>query len=524
MIAAENGALRGGKVGGMGDVIRDVPLALEKMGHQVSVVTPAYGLLTRLNPSTVIDTVSVEFSGATEVLEFYSAKPAAKPAIDGGHGQVNYYLLEHPLFAACGVGSIYCNDQHGPFSTDATKFALFCIGVCQLLKDEFITAVDVVHLHDWHTAMFAILRRYLPAYQQLQSIPVVFTIHNLSLQGVRPLEHNVSSPRSWFPQMTMDIALVKDPRYHDCINLMRAGIKLADRVHAVSPSYAEEILRPSDMAHGFVGGEGLEHDLQALAAKNCLIGILNGCDYAYVPPTISSPSKLFDLIETELRNWAVNHDYIPGAHFFALALLHKWRERRKAFSPILTSVGRITEQKLRLLMEPVTDKEGHQYSALECLLDEIGDGVFILLGSGDEQYEKFFTRMMTHRENFLFLRGFSEQLAESLYVFGDLFLMPSSYEPCGISQMLAMRVGTPCIVHHVGGLRDTVEHEVNGFAFSGTTHAEQAEAMLAAVRHAVEVRTQPENWLSVCTAAARSRFSWDTVTAKYMTELYQFQR
>jgi len=523
MIAAENGALKGGKVGGIGDVIRDVPQALARKGHRVSVVTPAYGLLCRLNPSTVIGTVSVEFSGATEILEFCSAKPAIKSSPDIAHGQVNHYLLDHPLFSACGAGSIYCNDQQGPFETDAHKFSLFCIAVCQLLKDELIAEVDMFHLHDWHAAMFTILRRYLPAYQQLQAIPVVYTIHNLSLQGIRPLDHNASSLRGWFPQLSADIALIKDPRYHDCVNLMRAGIKLADKVHAVSPSYAEEILRPSDPDHGFVGGEGLEHDLQILAAENRLIGILNGCDYTWVPPTLSNPAKLFDLMEAELRNWVLSHDYIPAAHFFALALLHKWRRKRKAFSPVLTSVGRITDQKLRLLMEPMNDHEGHSRSALECLLDEIGDGVFILLGSGDEQYEKFFTRMMAHRENFLFLRGFSEPLAEALYVFGDLFLMPSSYEPCGISQMLAMRAGTPCIVHHVGGLRDTVEHEVNGFAFTGTTQAEQAEAMLKAVRHAIAVRAQPETWLSICAAAARSRFSWDDATAKYMTELYNIK-
>lgn len=179
---------------------------------------------------------------------------------------------------------------------------------------------------------------------------------------------------------------------------------------------------------------------------------------------------------------------------------------------------------MRLLLEPVKDQESHQRSALECLLDEIGDGVFILLGSGDERYEKFFTRMMAHRENFLFLRGFSEPLAESLYVFGDLFFMPSSYEPCGISQMLAMRAGTPCIVHRVGGLRDTVEHEVNGFAFTGSTRFEQARAMLEAVRHAMVVRKQPEKWLSICAAAPASRFSWDAATARYVSELYSGSR
>jgi starch synthase len=523
MIAAENGALKGGKVGGIGDVIRDVPRALAKMGHQVSVVTPAYGLLSRVNPSRAIATVSVEFSGATEELEFCSALPAVKPAVDRAYGQVTDYLLDHPLFAACGAGSIYCNDKHAPFATDAHKFSLFCVGVCQLLKQELITAVDVIHLHDWHSGMFAVLRRYLPTYQQLQSIPLVYTIHNLSIQGIRPLDHDSASPRTWFPQLQMDLELVKDPRYPNCINLMRAGIRLADRVHVVSPGYAGEILRPTDPDHGFVGGEGLEKDLQGLADEGRLLGILNGCDYSYVPPVLSSPSRFFDQIEAELRNWVLNHDSVPAAHFFALSVLNKWRKGRSDFPLILTSVGRVTDQKVRLLMEVITDHQGHDHTALDCLLDEIGDGIFILLGSGDEQYEKFFTRMMAHRENFLFLRGFSEPLAESLYAFGDLFMMPSSYEPCGISQMLAMRAGTPCIVHHVGGLRDTVENDVNGFTFTGDTRTEQAKAMLAALRHAIAVRARPEDWLSVCAAAARSRFSWEAVTERYVTELYTFR-
>ena len=188
MLAAENGALKGGKVGGIGDVIRDVPRALEKCGHRVSVLTPGYQLLARINPSARLSEFTVEFCGVHESLELFAADVSSRrDETEGTRGQVNYYIVDHPLFAACGAGSIYCNDLNGPFATDAHKFALFCAAACELLSAGSLGQVDVVHLHDWHAAMFAVLRRFVPAWRDLYRIPLVYTIHNLSLQGVRPL-------------------------------------------------------------------------------------------------------------------------------------------------------------------------------------------------------------------------------------------------------------------------------------------------------------------------------------------------
>ena len=143
-----------------------------------------------------------------------------------------------------------------------------------------------------------------------------------------------------------------------------------------------------------------------------------------------------------------------------------------------------------------------------------------MVGSGDEDYEHFFTTVMARCDNFLFLRGFSEALAGALYRAGDLFMMPSSFEPCGISQMLAMRAGTPCVVHHVGGLRDTVQHGVNGFAFTGNTAEEQAQHMLDVTRQACATVIRPAQWQSICRAAQASRFSWDVAVRRYIDELY----
>jgi len=532
MIAAENGALVGGKVGGIGDVIRDVPIALAKLGHQVSVITPGYQLLSRQNPAEQLTTVNVEFCGQPQELQLFVAgtgrdtfRSSVAPSSPGRrkrkNGSVSHYLLEHPLFASCGAGAIYCDDKRGPFATDAHKFSLFCAAVCELLSKDLLVDADVLHLHDWHAAMVAVLRYFHPAYNSLKSIPLVYSIHNLSLQGIRPLAHNESSLQSWFPHTEFSLDQIQDPRYLDCINLMLAGINLADRVHAVSPSYAKEILKASDPQRGFVGGEGLELDLQRLDTEGRIVGILNGCDYEYQAHQVSNCSQLLDLIEENLHTWTANSEFIPSANFFALSRITQWRKRRKPVAVTLTSIGRVTSQKARLLMEMLPSAEGSRSSALDCLLNDLTDGVFVMLGSGDAEYEKFFTQLMRRHDNFLFLRGFSEQLADALYGFGDLFLMPSSFEPCGISQMLAMRAGTPCIVHEVGGLRDTVQHEVNGFTFSGSTPQEQALAMIEAVKNARAVMQKPKQWAAIRKAALGTRFLWDTAVREYIARLYQ---
>jgi starch synthase len=527
MIAAENGALTGGKVGGIGDVIRDVPLALAALGHQVSVITPGYQSLTQRNPSRLLGAVDVAFCGRVEQVDVFKVEPAggAKPAARRGKGaaragEVVHYVLEHPLFGACGAGAIYCNDHFGPFATDAHKFSLFCVAVCQVLIEQRIGGIEQLHLHDWHAAMLAILRRYLPQYRALRALPTVFSIHNLSLQGVRPLSGDGSSLHSWFPELVPDLGRIQDPAHWDCVNLMRAGITLSDRVHAVSPNYAREILIPTDLAHGFIGGEGLENDLQAVQAEGRLIGILNGCDYRHPPAPHRTRVQLLDLIENSLLEWVGERHNVPAAHFHAQRQVAHWRKRRKPVSSTLTSVGRVTGQKARLFLEPVSDGKGGECSALDKLLTDLRDGVFIMIGSGEEHFEHFFTAAMTRHDNFLFLRGFSETLAEALYAAGDLFLMPSSFEPCGISQMLAMRAGTPCIVHHVGGLRDTVIHGSNGFAFTGATPRAQAEAMLDSVRLGCATMARPAAWAALRKGALATRFTWDDVVRRYVSELY----
>ena len=146
-----------------------------------------------------------------------------------------------------------------------------------------------------------------------------------------------------------------------------------------------------------------------------------------------------------------------------------------------------------------------------------------MLGSGERTLEERFISIALANDNFLYLRGYAETLSDKLYAAGDLFLMPSSFEPCGISQMLAMRAGQPCVVHGVGGLKDTVEDGTTGFVFGGAWPSEQAENFVHAALTALYIKQHdPKRWRDICDSAARQRFTWDASAQAYIEDLYRF--
>ena len=514
MVAAENGALAGAKVGGIGDVVRDVPLALARRGHTVTVITPGYQALSKLPGATFRQDLPVYFAGTSETLSLHIvAQPECPPSVE-------YLVLEHPLFAACGAGKIYCHDDHEPFATDAIKFALFCQAVCTALVTGAIAKTDVIHLHDWHAALLLLLRKYSADFKALQDIPTVYTIHNLSLQGVRPFTDNWSSPGAWFPDLLYPLEAVQDPINTDCINLMRIGINLADQVHAVSPHYALEILEPSNHVLGLVRGENLEADLRIVSTEGRLHGILNGCEYDTVVAKSKKPAKTHFIAAAtaELKNWAGKTTYINSALFFAQQRLQAWVKQKQQHQSIVASIGRLTPQKISLLQVSLAD----YYYAIDAVLEKLDTGFMVMLGSGDSACEIFMAEAMKRHDNFLFLCGYSEELGELLYEFCDLFLMPSSFEPCGISQMLAMRAGKPCLVHKVGGLADTVLHMFNGFTFEGEDELAQVKSMVDIFAEALQLQqSDAPVWQDICKNAGRVRFSWDEAVSLYESYLYK---
>jgi starch synthase len=498
LVAAENGHLPGGKVGGVGDVIRDLPFALAEQGWKIRIITPAYGRFHRLPGARKVRRLVVHFGGRQRYAEVWQLPSSV--------ADVELFLIVHALLDPYDDGQIYHRDSdQQPFATDASKFAFFNAAVAALVEAES-NPPEVLHLHDWHCGLLPALRAAAPAESALRQVRMVFTIHNLAYQGIRPLQGHESSLQSWFPDGNLPIEDLRDPRYTDCVNFMAAGIRLTDCLNTVSPSYAQEITRPSNPALGFFGGEGLEADLQQAAVAGRLKGILNGCVY----PELKAVACSWHALKNRLQAWRG----LVAEGDPALAWLAADARPRH----LLTSVGRLVTQKVSLFLQAVP---GHD-SALEALLQQLGDhSLLILLGNGEQELEQRLAAIAAQNSSLLFVKGYAEDLSDSLYNSGDLFLMPSSFEPCGISQMLAMRAGQHCVVHGVGGLRDTVIDGETGFVFDATAPAEQASAFVACVQRALRLREQDAaTWLGLRQNAAAQRFSWQFAAQAYISGLY----
>jgi len=489
--------------------VRDLPTALTKAGWKATVLTPSYGVFHLLAGAQQIATVDVMFRG-----EAQSAKVFEVPGSNPG---VRNVAIEHPLVSPAGPGKIYCSDApERPFASDASKFAFFCSAAAEWI-DQQSDLPDVVHLHDWHAAFYCVLREYADGFSHLRDIRTVFTIHNLSYQGTRPISGDESSFESWFPNLCYAHDAIRDPHVAECFNPMATAIRLADKISTVSPTYASEICKPSNDEQGFIGGEGLENELEAARQRGRLVGILNGCEYDRSIGRRPGWQRILNIAVEQVDTWLAAN---PSSRIHARAKqrLGSLPKRRPKY--VVTSVGRLVRQKAALLIEEMPDGR----TALEHVLDAVGkQGVFILLGSGEPKYEQRMADIAADADNFLFLCGYSETLADPIYRAGDLFLMPSSFEPCGISQMLAMRSAQPCVVHGVGGLKDTVAHKRTGFVFEGNTAQEQALQFVATVQLALDLKANDhDRWQSLCIRAASERFSWADSARQTVENLYDY--
>ncbi len=506
-VAAENDALANCKAGGMGDVVRDVPRQIAERGDKVHVVVPSYGRLHQNGEFKAH--LHFNLRGLPYTAELYEVKP--KKDIPN----IVHYVIHHPEIEAGGIAHIYHDDPEEPFYTDAIKYFIFCTAVAEAVKTGCFDQLDVIHLHDWHSSLLLFLRAYHPAYTNLKDIRFVFSIHNLAIQGIRPFDDNYSSLKNWFPDVPFDYMALMDYRYQDCINLMAVGIRFADAVHTVSPSYKEDVLIPSSPPE-FIGGEGLEKDLQKANEEGRLIGILNGCNYKNI--NIEAKGEIYRNTVKALFGWLQQEDKKYKADFLAHTgekiMSYVGKENRPKF--IASSVARLTEQKFYFFKRSPE-------AFVEILKKlEKADGIFILLGTGAPEYEELFRKLSYENRNFIFTNGQSEQLIDSMYLESDLYFMPSLFEPCGISQMLSMRNGNPCLVHHTGGLKDTVEHMKTGFAFDGDSYDEKIENMLKAFDLALDVfQNDKPTWKKIQAAAKRKRFTWKKSVDDYYKLLYK---
>lgn len=305
-----------------------------------------------------------------------------------------------------------------------------------------------------------------------------------------------------------------------CFNPMRTAINLCDQVSTVSKTYAAEITFHDTEKQ--IYGCGLENDLKEKFINNRLIGIINGIDYDF-----HNPKQLKFPFDTDKNNWQAKKE--AGKRSFLHELPHTVKEiysrhgkrffnyrdvvshlqsvETAAYSdkPLFVFVGRAAEQKLGILFS----KENPRL--IEKILEH--DAFFIFTGTGNLDDE---AEILNKHKNALYLNVFDEEVGKLLYGYADFFLMPSYYEPCGISQLIAMRYGTLPIVHDVGGLHDTVSDGESGFKFSAGNEIPLHESLLETIDCAIECFNNKDNLQYMRNFAAQVRFDWEKSTEQYL--------
>lgn len=457
------------KTGGLADVVGALPIALHALGHDVRVAMPRYGLIDpeKFQLRKTLDPFAVPFDHTSEDASLWQGTlfKSAVPA----------YLIENKrLF---GREGIYM------YPDDAERFVFFARACLEMLK-RLNWQPDIIHCHDWHTALVPNWLRTIYASDPFfANTATVYTIHNIAYQGIfgnRVLE--IAGLASYGFIAHPSVA----PELNQVFDFMARGILFADQVNAVSETYAREIQTPEF-------GERLDPILRE--RKECVSGILNGIDTAwYDPATDANIAQKFDAQSIELR--AVNK----------LALQKECGLPQKPEVPLVALVSRLNDLKG---IDLVADTIDH-------ILDTL-DVQFVMLGTGDQHYHDFFTRLRQQFPNrvAIFLT-FDSNRARKIYAGADMLLMPSRTEPSGSSQMIALRYGCIPIVRATGGLADSVQDfnaRGTGFVFQPYDRW----ALFAAATRAVQIYHTPKIWRELQQRAMQRDSSWNAAAQKYET-------
>jgi len=465
------------KTGGLADVVGSLPLALAEEGAEVSVVLPNYSQIKQ------------EYKDEMEFL-FDFIVPVGWRQQFGAvlrlkrQGVTFYFVDNEYYFKRDGV-------LYGHYD-DAERFSYFSRAVLEMIQHfKAEDTPDVIHCHDWQTGVLpAFLRihyRHLPRYQGIRT---VFTIHNLQYQGVFPEEVLGDVLGLGHEHFTMDgIA------HNGFVNYMKAGLVHSDQITTVSPSYRDEIMDP-------YYGETLEPVIRHRAVD--VRGILNGIDYRHFSP---------DIDPHLVRNYGVK-EFKDGKAENKAALQEELGLPVRPEVPLFGFVSRLVDQKGIDLLAHILPE-----------LFEL-DAQFIILGTGEAEYEGLFHHANTVRpDKFASYIGFDPGLAQRIYAGCDGFLMPSRFEPCGLSQLISMRYGTLPIVRETGGLRDTVKPfnqftlEGNGFSFSNYN----AHEFLHAIERAIHTYHDQPVWDHLVETAMKEDFSWIRSADEYLALYHMFE-
>jgi starch synthase len=460
------------KTGGLADVVGALPKALALLGHELVVILPRYRMT---KPAPCVPHAQSLTLPLGSGFKFASVQ-------DGGRAsEVETFLVDCPeYFDREGLYQQKGED----YPDNAHRFAGFSMAALEFLKHG-AAPPDIIHCHDWQTALVPIYLRNL--YQEdgyFRRTSVVFTIHNLGYQGL--------FPPHLLPQISLHAGLftVDGLEYYGILNLLKGGIIFSDFITTVSRKYAEESQTPEF-------GCGLEGVLRS--RSDHLQGIVNGVDYAEWDP---ATDKL------------VAAHYSPtslkGKEACKKALLEKMGVQAPVLRrPVIGIVSRFASQKGFDLIASIAE----QLAALDLYV--------VALGTGEPAYEELFrTLAQKYPEKFLVRIAYDNTLAHHIEAGADMFLMPSRYEPCGLNQIYSLKYGTVPIVRATGGLDDTIE-PFDGKTGTGFKFQEYSpQALLATLQAALAAYAVPKSWQRLMQNGMKKDYSWLS-SAKAYAGIYQ---
>src|SRR5882724_2268997 len=463
------------KTGGLADVAGALPVALARLGHQVSVIMPRYPTIERAVRSLekVQDRLAIPMGSQTEEGAIWSAKLTSR---------IPVFFIEHQTYFQRNLP--YTTTQ-GDYPDNAQRFAFFAkatLQACQALKLQ----PDIIHCHDWQAGLIpAYLKTVLQHDPAWASTSSLLTIHNIAYQGLFPpesMEFLQLPPYTYSPEGI---------EFYGQVNYLKAGIVYADLINTVSRRYSQEIQTAEF-------GCGLEGILRY--REQDVYGILNGIDD---------------------REWNPARDRLIAARYTATNLSGKQvckRDLLETFglspewmnAPVVGMISRLVDQKGLDLIESAI----HRMLALDLGL--------VVLGTGEARYEEFLRQLRQRYAGKVGISiGFDNVLSHKIKAGSDIFLMPSRFEPCGLNQMYSLRYGAVPVVHATGGLDDTIESYEptldggNGFKFAPY----DAEALLATLQRAVTLYRDRAAWERLMRRGMQEDFSW-AKSAQAYADLY----
>ena len=465
------------KTGGLGDVAAAFPKALADLGDNAAVVMPLY---KHLDPEQL--QLARRLRSLTVPRKSRNQEQVEATVWEGRmeHG-VRLFFIEHDEYF--GHEGIYGYDDE-PTEKSAARWAFFSRAIVEFLR-QFSVPADILHCNDWHTSLAPVYRDHYYD-EELADTPIVFTIHNLGYQGQfsEDLFDETGLPKSYASE---------DELLHDgAVNYMKGGIQHCDRLTTVSPTYAREV-QTEEYGHGL-------HEVIASRSDD-FSGILNGADYSVWSPSTDS----FIPVRYDIEG-------LNGKRRNKAELQHRFDLAIRPALPTLGFVGRLTDQKGLDIMLP----------AIEEMLSDIEDPKegfqVVFLGTGDDEYEQKLRQLAEDYPKWVGVHiGYSEYLAHLFQAGSDIFLVPSRYEPCGLTQLYAMKYGTLPIAHKTGGLADTVvdidadEPNSTGFVFEEYS----SEALGSSIRRGLERYSHYRQWRPLMERAMKRDFSWATSAKKY---------